>query len=91
MMLLKSMRIAALIAVALVAACGGEQTRTNTYVLDISGPPEADRLRLELNGRELATLSGSQGTRTVSLDEPTPFPTAKMPGALKAEIFGPDG
>jgi len=91
MMTLRSIRIAALIAVALVTACDGEQTRTNTYVLDVSGPPEADRLRLQLNGRELVALAGSQGTQTVSLNESTPFPVAKKPGALKAEIFGPDG
>lgn len=91
MTIMRCIHIAVLIAIALVTACGGEQSRTNTYVLDISGPPEADRLRLRLNGNELVTLAGSQGSQTVSLDEPTPFPMTKVPGALKADMFGPDG
>jgi hypothetical protein len=65
--------------------------RTNNYALEITGPTESERVRLLLDGREIAAFPGYKGKATVSLDEVTPFPNAHPPAALTAEIFGPDG
>ena len=47
--------IAATVAMAVVCGCG--RTRTNTYALEITGPTESERVRLLLDGREIAAFS----------------------------------
>lgn len=77
------------VAVAVVCSCA--RTRTNTYEIEVTGPTESERVRLLLDGREIAAFPGYKGKATVSLDEVTPFPNAHPPAALTAEFFGPDG
>lgn len=88
---LKGLRAVALIVIAVVLAGGCARTRTNTYTLDISVLGEAERVRLLLDGREIAVVTGSPGKTTVSLDEKTPFPIANPRAPLTAEVFSPDG
>lgn len=87
----KRMHVVVLCAVALALGVGCGRTRTNTYEIEVSGPLEAERVRVQLDGREIAAFPGFESKIMLSRDEATPFPYAKPPLALKAEIFGPDG
>lgn len=91
MILLRCLRVVALIAVVIAVVGGCGRTRTNTYEVEVDGPFESERVRLLLAGREIAAFPGFTAKTIVSFDEVTPFPNARPPVALKAEIFGPDG
>lgn len=71
------------------AGCG--RTRTNNYLVEVTAPTESERVRVQLDGREIAAFAGFESKTPVSRNETTPFPLAKPPLALKGEIFGPDG
>jgi hypothetical protein len=91
MMLSRRLRVVALVAAAIALLGGCSRPRTNHYELEITAPVESERVRVQLDGHDLATFDGFMAKSIVSLDEKTPFPNAQPPAALTAQILGPDG
>ena len=76
--LLRCLRVVALIAVVIAVVGGCGRTRTNTYEVEVHGPFESERVRLLLAGREIAAFPGFTAKTIVSFDEVTPFPNAPL-------------